>query len=100
MILDALAVFAESIFAFWVALAGGGFLKIIMICCIIYWIFCRRGWRRRYRWGWGCGCQRSCGCPHCACECGGCACGSGACGSGASGADGASEADDGASAEA
>ena len=82
MILDALALFAESIFAFWVALASSGFLKIVMIWCIIYWIFCRRCRRRHHSWAGGCGRRHGCGCPHCACECGGCACAAAAPGDG------------------
>lgn len=87
MIVDALTLLAESISAFWIALAGGGFFKMIMIGCIIYWIFCRRRRRwGRYGRGWGCGRGRGCGCrwdpcdcgcPHCDCTCGGCGCGHG-----------------------
>lgn len=86
MILEALAWYTESVFAFWTALTSHGFFKAMVIWCIVYWIFCRR--RRRWgRWGcgprggWSCGggcrCRSRCGCgcdcPRCAhgdCPCG------------------------------
>jgi hypothetical protein len=66
MIIEALRWYVESLTAFWVSLSHGGLLRLILICCLIYWIFCRRG-----RWGWHCGCR----CGHCGCRCGRCSCG-------------------------
>ena len=65
MIMDALRWYVEGLSAFWVSLAGGGLLKLILICALIYWVFCRRGRCHRHR----------CGCPHCGCPSGHCSCG-------------------------
>ena len=66
MIMEALRWYVEGLAAFWVSLAGGGLLKLIMIGCLIYWICCRRK-----RWG----CHRGrCRCSHHRCRCGGCGC--------------------------
>ena len=60
MISEALSWYVESLSAFWVAMAGGGLLKLILICCFIYWICCRG---RRWRWHHhGCGCHSGCPC--------------------------------------
>lgn len=90
MLIDALSWYAQSISAFWVSLAGGGLVKMLMIWCFIYWIFCRPR-RRGFRWRWRhhhghrcCGWYGGhCGCHagpsehsgHCECHCGGCGCG-------------------------
>ncbi len=69
MIMEALRWYVESLSAFWVSLAGGGLVKLILIGCLIYWICCRRG-------QWGChGCHGKC--SHCGCRCGHCPCGAG-----------------------
>ena len=74
MIVEALSWYVESISAFWVSLASGGLVKLILICCFIYWICCRR---RGLRWR----CYSHCCTGHgghganCECRCGGCACG-------------------------
>ena len=67
MIIEALRWQFENLFAFWVSLAGGGLFKLILICCLIYWICCRRR-------PWGCH-RGHCRCPHCGCRCGHCPCG-------------------------
>ncbi len=66
MIMDALRWYVEGLSAFWVSLAGGGLFKLILVCALIYWIFCRRG--RCHRHHGGC---RHCGCPSGHCSCGG-----------------------------
>ena len=66
MIMEALRWYVEGISAFWVSLASGGIVKLIMICCLIYWICCRR---KR----WGCHGGR-CRCSGCGCRCGNCRC--------------------------
>lgn len=82
MIIEALNWYVESLSAFWVGLAGGGLVKLILILCFIYWMCCRRGRCGRHR------CHG--GCSHCGCWCGGCACGVGE-----AGEDGAEEEEDG-----
>jgi len=89
MIVEALSWYVESISAFWVSLASGGLVKLILIWCFIYWICCRRRCHRWYRHccGWhgghsGCAGQGgSAGhgghSANCECCCGGCACGVG-----------------------
>jgi len=73
MIIEALRWYAESLSAFWVSFAGGGLPRLILMACLIYWIFCKRGrgccggGRRRCR----------CRCSHCGCRCGRCPCGEG-----------------------
>lgn len=64
MIVEALRWYAESLTAFWVSLSHGGLLRLILICCLIYWIY----FRRKH---WGCRCR----CSHCGCRCGHCSCG-------------------------
>ena len=64
MIFDALGLYLESVSAFWFSFAGGGGLRLILICCLIYWIFCKRG---RRCGGWRC-------CSACGCLCGRCRC--------------------------
>lgn len=99
MILDALAQYVASLTAFWVSLASGGLMKLLVIGAIIYWFCfrrrrCGRRWRRHRR---TCGCGPGCGCgpsgwddwgpwsafgchddgpecPRCDCVCGGCGC--------------------------
>ena len=78
MLLEAFSLYTQSLTAFWTALAGGGFLKLLMLWGFIYWVFCRprwrrRRWRRRMRYAmgfgpWGWGCHGGCGCG---CSCGG-----------------------------
>ena len=69
MIIGALRWYVESLSAFWVSLAGGGLFKLILIGCLIYWIWCRRGQWRCHRWHGPC--------SHCGCWCGHCSCGAG-----------------------
>jgi hypothetical protein len=73
MIMEAISWYVESLTAFWVSLAGGGLLRLILISCLIYWIFGRQTrWRGRGRRH----CCR-CRCSHCGCRCGRCPCGAG-----------------------
>ncbi len=64
--MDLISWYLGSVSAFFVSLAGGGFFRLILILCLLYWIFGRRG-----RWG----CHRRRGrCSHCGCWCGHCPC--------------------------
>ncbi len=69
MMMDVISRYVESLSAFWVGLAGGGLFKLILICCLIYWICGGRiRWRCHGHWG---------RCRHCGCRCGHCPCGAG-----------------------
>ncbi len=65
MIMEAFLWYVESLSAFWANLAGGGILRLALIVCLIYWIFCRG---KSWRW--------CCRCSQCECGCGDCSCGS------------------------
>ena len=69
IMMDFISWYLESVSAFWVSLATGGLFKLILIACLIYWIFGRRA-----RWRWRCHGHR---CSHCGCCCGHCPCGAG-----------------------
>lgn len=90
MIFELVRLYTQSVTAFWTSFAGGGFLRMLLLWSLIYWIFCRprrgrrRRWRRRMRygmgwggfgpWSWGCGCGCGCGCggsQGCSCGCSG-----------------------------
>jgi hypothetical protein len=75
MITEALRWYAESLSAFWVSFAGGGLPRLIVMACLIYWIFCKRGRGCCHGGRRGCGCR--CRCSHCGCRCGRCPCGEG-----------------------
>ena len=61
MIFEALSWYAASVAAFWTSLARGGFLHLLVIGFVIWWLCCRRG--------------RSFCCASCRCWCGRCKCG-------------------------
>ncbi len=69
IMMDFISWYLESVSAFWVSLASGGLFKLILIACLIYWIFGRRA-----RWRWRCHGHR---CSHCGWWCGRCPCGAG-----------------------
>ena len=71
MIIEALSWYVESLSAFWVSLAGGRPMNLILIFLLIYWLCCGRRRKRRHR------CRCRCRCTHCGCRCGRCPCGSG-----------------------
>ena len=66
MIAEFVSWYVESVNAFWQSFAGGGGLRWVLICLLIWWIFCR-GKRCRRHCRWRC---RACGCVcgHCRCE--------------------------------
>ena len=69
MIAEFVSWYVESVNAFWQSFAGGGGLRWVLICLLIWWIFCRGKRCRRHCHGrrWRC---RACGCicGHCRCE--------------------------------
>jgi len=71
MITEALSWYVESLSAFWASFAGGGLPRLILMGCLIYWIFCKRGRGCGHRRRRGCRCR----CSHCGCRCGSCPCG-------------------------
>ncbi len=63
--MDLISWYLESVSAFFVSLASGGFFRLILIACLLYWIFGgRRRWRCRGGRCSGCGCW----CGTCLCE--------------------------------
>jgi len=46
--------------AFWRGAFGGGLFQMVLIGCLIWWFFCKKGGR--------------CRCGHCGCWCGRCQC--------------------------